>query len=72
LEGITLDLTSLALLWLAATVVAIPILGWTIRLTVDPVLKSIARWRTETSVGDLEQRLTRLETELARLRSPIS
>ncbi len=71
MDGMTLDLTKVALLWMAAAIVAIPIMGWTIRLTVEPVLKAVGQWRSESSAVHLEQRLARLEAELARLRSPI-
>jgi hypothetical protein len=68
-NAIGLDLTTLAIVWLASSIVLIPLLVVAVRFAVLPLLETVARVRNGTGAGDaaVEQRLARAEASLARM-----
>jgi hypothetical protein len=68
-NAIGLDLTTLAIAWLTASIVLIPLLVLAIRFAVLPLLETVARLRNAPAGADatLERRLARAEADLARM-----
>ena len=69
MNAIGLDLTTLAIVWLTASIVLIPLLVLAIRFAVLPLLETVARLRNAPIGTDatLERRLARAEADLARM-----
>lgn len=69
MNAIGLDLTTLAIVWLTASIVLIPLLVLAIRFAVLPLLETVARLRNAATGTDatLERRLARAEADLARM-----
>lgn len=61
-----LDLTTLALLWVAGSVILVPLLILAVRLAVVPLLETLGRPRTPMGIA-AEERLARLEESVARM-----
>jgi hypothetical protein len=68
-NAIGLDLTTLAIVWITASIILIPLLVLAVRFALLPLLETLARLRNGTSGADatLEPRLARAEASLARM-----
>ena len=55
------NLTTLALLWVAGSLIFIPLMIIAVRLAVVPLLETISRPRAATIAGAAEERIVRLE-----------
>lgn len=60
----SLNLTSLALVWLAGSLILLPLMILTVRLAVLPLIETISRPR---AAGAAEQRISRLEQKVGQL-----
>ena len=69
MNAIGLDLMTLAIVWLTASVVLIPLLVLAVRFALVPLLETLARVRAGAleSEATLEPRLARAEANLARM-----
>ena len=69
MNAIGLDLTTLAIVWITASIVLIPLLVLAVRFALLPLLETLARLRggsVEVDAG-LAQRLANVEATLARV-----
>lgn len=69
MNAIGLDLTTIAIVWLAGSVILIPLLIMAVRFAIVPLLEVISRSRSglATSSPPDEARLSRIEEHLAQL-----
>lgn len=63
----SLNLTTIALAWVAGSVVLLPLMIVTVRLAVIPLVESITRSRPGAESAAEAERLTRLEEKVGQL-----
>lgn len=67
MDGIRIDLTVIAAIWMGGLVLLVPLTGLVARYAVVPLLESVGRLRRPRGVEDLEARMDRIERRLEAL-----
>jgi hypothetical protein len=66
-NGIGFNLTTIAIAWVAGSVILVPLLIAGVRFALVPLLDTLARYRAAPSTSGLDERLARIEAGIARL-----
>jgi hypothetical protein len=71
MEGITIDLTAVAVVWMVGVLLLVPLVGFTLRFGVIPLLATVTELRRGRTMedGGLSKRVRELEERLRELES---